>query len=210
MFKTIYVLVRDPISILKTFLNLNRRSINYIDELQFGFDIDIFLKNRIAYVDEIGKIDKPTLNAINRVLQDHGLSYYFHDDLSAKLFNVCNTHFIDMNEILGNMAYKTLCRLSDIFNIDKPNINDKEFYEHNFGEYNTWLPIKINLFNLIENDLIVIISDKHKMEYQNIDYVKLNKFLDLSNDKFLVLLKKDDQGVFFKSIDCFKNKFEKY
>ncbi|WP_337215746.1 DUF2972 domain-containing protein, partial [Campylobacter sp. 2457A] len=204
-------LVRDPISILKAFLNLNRRNINFIDELEFDFNIDIFLKNRIAYVNEIGKAEKPTLNAINRVLQKHGLSYYFHDVLTAKLLNIKNTYFIDMSEILHDKIFQTLCKLNTIFNIEKPNIKDSKFYKHNFGEYNTWLPIKLNLFTLIGKKIIITIDDKYRgFDYEELNYIKLNKFLNFNFDKFIILLNKSDKNLFFECIKSFKDKIEKY
>ncbi|WP_337213832.1 DUF2972 domain-containing protein [Campylobacter molothri] len=204
-------LVRDPISILKAFLNLNRRNINFIDELEFDFNVNVFLKNRIAYVDEIGKTEKPTLNAINRVLENHGLSYYFHDVLTVKLLNIKNTYFIDMSEILHDKTYQTLCRLNTIFNIKKPNIKDSKFYKHNFGEYNTWLPIKINLFNLIRKKIIIIIDDKYKaLDYKESNYVKLNKFFNFKSDKFIILLDKSDQNLFFEHTKPFKDRIKKY
>ncbi|MBZ7942416.1 DUF2972 domain-containing protein, partial [Campylobacter molothri] len=204
-------LVRDPISILKTFLNLNRRNINFIDELEFDFSVNVFLKNRIAYVDEIGKTEKPTLNAINRILENHGLSYYFHDVLSVKLLNIKNTYFIDMSEILHDKTYQTLCRLNTIFNIKKPNIKDSKFYKHNFGEYNTWLPIKINLFNLIRKKIIIIIDDKYKaLDYKESNYIKLNKFFNFKLDKFIILLDKSDQNLFFEHTKPFKDRIKKY
>lgn len=161
------ILVRDPISILKTHINLRVISKNAKLELQTKIirennsykitknALDS-IKNRICYRDfKNGKIiesKKPSLDFLAYLLST---TSYNNDDkikeivLFSSLYRILKEKiseliFIDMNDLSKQNAFSTMQKLSKKLNFQHP--KNKDFFTHKlYGDVNALIPLTINI-----------------------------------------------------------------
>lgn len=161
------ILVRDPISILKSHINLRTISKNSTLELH----TKIIRKNnaykitknaldsinhRICYRDfkngEIVESKKPSLDLLAYLIST---TSYKNDNkikeivLFSSLYRILKNKiseliFIDMNDLSNQNAYNTMQKLSKKLNFKNP--TNKDFFTHKlYGDVNTLIPLTINI-----------------------------------------------------------------
>ncbi|MBZ7965037.1 DUF2972 domain-containing protein, partial [Campylobacter sp. 2457A] len=204
IFKISVCLVRDPISCLKSCLNYKWPSKSYMHTVFLNQRPEVFLQDRIAYVVNNGISNKPSLEAIGKIIQSR--VPYFHDSsLKKYLKGVKKTHFLDMNEIIGKKTISTIEKLSQKFALEKSIVEDS-FYDFNFGSYVNMLPIHINIsqhFNLEKELLISVIYKGFNVSYTEIDkqFVNVDKILSIQSDCFSCLVLNEHYNLFLEKLE---------
>ncbi|EAJ9149010.1 DUF2972 domain-containing protein [Campylobacter coli] len=198
-------LTRDPISVLKSFSQVQSRGKNYINMIDLEDNYKYIFNNRVSYLlDMFGFVDSPQkafeCDFFNRCVD--GLFCNFHDSLLAtKLkvyFNNQNSIIINMDQILPETAFSTLVYLAKIFDFKKPSDDIKYLFLWRVSDYTALLPLYIKLPN---KDIVLSVSSKYfvRDDYVDISDLFLNNiqtpltinieqkyYFDLKKDVFLI------------------------
>lgn len=169
-------LTRDPISILKSFSQVQSRGKNYINIINLEDDYKKVFNNRVSYLlDMFGFVDSPQkafeCDFFHRCID--GLFCNFHDSLlSEKLriyFNDRNNIIINMDKILPETAFSTLIYLSKMFDFKQPADDIRYLFLERVSDYAGLLPLYIKLPN---ENIVISISSK---------YFSQDGYIDISN-----------------------------
>ncbi|MBK1964522.1 DUF2972 domain-containing protein, partial [Campylobacter novaezeelandiae] len=215
-------LVRDPISSLKHHLNYkwpNKRC--YLKFINLEYNLKEILRNRVAYITSAaGRLEEnPSCNSATIIMDNH--YSYFHDSaLKKHLIGIRKTYFIDMQEIVGEKTIKTFKDLSKNFNLKKAIIEDKAFFNINFGAYVNMLPINIDLTKELNSNEKIIISlhnRGHALLKSKVDksHMMINDIFSINDEdlSYVIetkyyddLLKALENNHYLKNIEVYLNK----
>ncbi|HFP7661321.1 TPA: DUF2972 domain-containing protein, partial [Campylobacter jejuni] len=162
-------LVRDPISMLKTSINL----VEHTDASSILNINDDKFDNYIIKFDEIYSI------------KDRKLTYYVLSSIAtlfiASLFEYSNIYYLDMQEINVKNAFDTFLRLSKDLNFKSPSIEDYNFVSErkHATEAAHFIPIKIEICK----DIFIYLHFKYMPYFTDIK--KYTDITDLFNDFYL-------------------------
>lgn len=180
-------LVRDPIDNLISVLSHRTFGKNYKNEICINDDIEIFLKNRVGYRKK-EFIDKKSF-----IQEDvyKGTYILFHDALLHKRLNIKKVYFLDMSEIIGENAFKTMENLALKF--DFKVLGDKEFYSKKVSDFNVLLPVNINLKNFFKKDIFITLKTSTRAIFSNLEEKEIsNLFFEKETMPFCVFAKESD------------------
>ncbi|HHY1195492.1 TPA: DUF2972 domain-containing protein [Campylobacter jejuni] len=208
--KNILCIVRDPISSLKSHLNLERAGKSFSRKFQFNTPIENIMKDRISYS---GGGSNPDLRSIVSWINLRIIC--FHDYLLYKLLMLNNKKivFISTNDIVGKKnTLKTINRLAYIFNLPKnTQTTDRKIFNHNISYYGNFLPMYIDLkqYFKLNNDLNVKITYSG---LQNENEICINRILNIENNLFSLMIEKAYLKEFIDLLNTFnmKDKISKY
>lgn len=186
-------LVRDVISSLKNHINFNWQGGNYLNIINFGMDSKKVWDNRIAYItNPTGVAQNPDLSSIIRILTQP----VFHDYTLMKVLSLKSVYIIDMSEIINGKAFETIDKLSKHFNLNRPKLKDKIFYDTIFGEFNTFLPLNIEINQILQLNQSVIVSICCKqLGSLNADLVSIDDLIQFSHSRFSVFTHKNNMEI---------------
>lgn len=183
-------LVRDVISSLKHHINFNWQGGNYLNIINFGMDSKKVWDNRIAYItNPTGVAQNPDLSSIIRILTQP----VFHDYTLMKVLSLKSVYIIDMSEIINGKAFETIDKLSNYFGLNRPKLKDKIFYDTIFGEFNTLLPLNIEINQLLQLNQSVIVSIKCKqLGSLETNSINIDNLIQFSHSRFSVFTHKNN------------------
>lgn len=186
-------LVRDVISSLKHHINFNWQGGNYLNIINFGMDSKKVWDNRIAYItNPTGVAQNPDLSSIIRILTQP----VFHDYTLMKVLSLKSVYIIDMSEIINGKAFETIDKLSNYFGLNRPKLKDKIFYDTIFGEFNTFLPLNIEINQILQLNQSVIVSICCKqLGSLNADLVSIDDLIQFSHSRFSVFTHKNNMEI---------------
>ena len=153
--KPAFYLVRDPISVLKHYLAM-KRSAGGGRYFNLTCEPDIVLAGRIGY--GFVKTQTPIPNTDEIPFWINYLPLCFHDtQLIEALINVESDSiiYVDMQEILGDRAFNTMCNLAQRFNFQAPSDCDREFFTRRVSDFQYLLPLTLYAHS----------SDLEKLQY---------------------------------------------
>lgn len=189
-------LVRDVISSLKHHINFNWLGSNYLNIIDFGMDCKEIWENRIGYIPNPKTTQTPDVSSTKRLLTKRTRTVTFHDYTLMKVLNLKSIYIIDMSEIINGKAFETIDKLSKHFNLNRPALKDKIFYDTIFGEFNTFLPLNIEINQLLQLNQSVIISIWCKqLGSLNADLVSIDDLIQFSHSRFSVFTHKNNMEI---------------
>ncbi|EAH7586194.1 DUF2972 domain-containing protein, partial [Campylobacter lari] len=165
--QSVLFLVRDPIERLKHAINHGW----YAYEWQKAYDeYDIETNNIETILDRVQYID---IDDINYLLKN--LNYWINIacfDFSNILKCVkTDIYYVDMSEILPNVAFDTMKKLSNVFNFEPPKEENKQYYEEiKSSKFRYILPIVVRY-----KDLKINITLKNEIPLNCVDIEKYIK-----------------------------------
>ena len=134
-------LVRDPISILKSFLNYKRQR-EFRDIFTLSCAPSSILENRVGYGFYTDIKPLPSLESLPFWCFDRMMC--FHDGLMLKdCVQVHNVYYLDMQDIIGENAYKNMHKLAQHLKLEIPKECDEEFFARRIADFEFLLPIRI-------------------------------------------------------------------
>lgn len=148
--KKALLLVRDPISMLKTFMSFPYLTHYQVSFSQSSEDIcpsiaSYFVGTKRTWFHRIAQREstpKLSVNGCEARLRDEVTN--FHDMQMMELlshYQLSDVTCIDMSEIVGEKAFETMQRLSETFGFPAPNPNDKARFSQKIGFYEGLLPL---------------------------------------------------------------------
>ena len=153
--KPAFYLVRDPISVLKHYLGMKRlRGGGHYFNLTCS--LESVLENRVGYGFHPYLTKCPVTDSIPYWINFRTMC--FHDtQLIEALINVeCDSIiYVDMQEILGDRAFNTMCNLAQRFNFQAPSDCDREFFTRRVSDFQSLLPLTLYAHS----------SDLEKLQY---------------------------------------------
>ncbi len=146
--------------------------------------------NRIAYItNPTGVAQNPDLSSIIRILTQP----VFHDYTLMKVLSLKSVYIIDMSEIINGKAFETIDKLSNYFGLNRPKLKDKIFYDTIFGEFNTLLPLNIEINQLLQLNQSVIVSIKCKqLGSLETNSINIDNLIQFSHSRFSVFTHKNN------------------
>ncbi|TXK60866.1 DUF2972 domain-containing protein [Campylobacter helveticus] len=142
----ILILLRDPISRLKTHINhgyLKKKS-----QFEFGLKDDI--SEALGEIIYDGAI-KPQISSLENMFDMTSISFNYQTDLAPYLVGGGKSRqviYIDMQELMPDKAFKTMQKLSSILNFNPPKEEDKAKFERKaWSDYTLFLPFKLLIDN---------------------------------------------------------------
>ncbi len=191
--KPAILLVRDPVSQLKSVLNTKQKRFDsvfepkevaeyfaknpdciniygkdarfYKDFFTLSHDPQKIFDNRIRYNFVVPNSDKPNMDDAAYIMDYRALC--FHDaQLINMLKNVSEIEIIDMSEICGDRAFETMSRLSLKYGFNPPKAELKEAMKQRVADTELHLPIGIYAH---ENDIKALQNGINKNEWANDD-----------------------------------------
>ncbi|EAI4967418.1 DUF2972 domain-containing protein, partial [Campylobacter jejuni] len=171
--KPVVILTRDPISRLKTMVNHGSYKIEELgkNELKnFYINEDIFENlDRIRYTDKNGhnaNLKKPDLSSIYFIVNEE-LSFSYFSNIN--LIKNKNILYVDTKSISKDNAFATIKTLAKELNFKEPNDNDEYKFKQKFwNELYYLLPYRF----IVNNDILIIVSDENKVFLDNDKYYK--------------------------------------
>lgn len=134
-------LVRDPISILRSHLGIKRLAGGGgIFSLTCEPRSVIDARTGYGFVRE--QTSTPTLDEIPFWINYLPLCYHDTQLISA-LINVDSITYVDMQEILGDVAFDTMCALAQKFDWIMPKESEREFYTRRVADFGLGFPFKL-------------------------------------------------------------------
>ena len=189
-------LVRDVISSLKHHINFNWQGGNYLNIINFGMDCKEIWENRIGYIPNPKTTQTPDVSSAKRLLTKRARTVTFHDYTLMKVLNLKSIYIIDMSEIINGKAFETIDKLSKHFNLNRPSLKDKIFYDTIFGEFNTFLPLNIEINQILQLNQSVIVSICCKqLGSLNADLVSIDDLIQFSHSRFSVFTHKNNMEI---------------
>lgn len=140
-------LVRDPIGVIKSILNLNGRGgegvftldTPYEQITQVGFGD--FTQAPISWGEA-----SPHLASIATIVEDSSGHIFIQNSLQEALSHTLSqTHYIDMQQITSQNAYATMLDLSQKFGFNAPDKDSVIWTTKMFGELNGVLPFSLHI-----------------------------------------------------------------
>ena len=171
--ETFFMLVRDPISRIKSIVNHGGFK-NRLFENNITFNMDTkpcVVLDRHGYRD----IDDTTIHSvpiINSQFINHMLSnvwsFAYYSNISHLPLD-SNITYLDMQELMPNKAFDTITKLAHEFGFTPPKNEDRSFYEEiKYGEFSYILPL---ICEIVLHDTTVVcihISTKYAQCEKNI------------------------------------------
>ena len=199
--KPVLILLRDPIDALKSFVNVRHQTNGFENIFKTSIANNKFdeINDRIVYVHESNgcfnphtKQKYPSLDSIKSISnRDHWmLKYTIRRNKTIEFFRFNKIIYIDMKDIVGDKAYSTLNKLSNILNFNTPDKNNKIFYHQLYSPLTVLLPCIIKVNDEIE----IFISNKFSTKKLSIvdDFIDITeRFKEIFHENLIIFCKKE-------------------
>ncbi len=142
------ILVRDPISIIKT--NLNFQSRNADDWLIIGenynkvinIEFDSFVTETFTGYRKF--VNKPYIDGVQYITRDKNQAFFIQNSLIKALPDLTKIYYVDTSEILPDKAFETMKRLSSLLSFPTP--KPSRVYEQKlYGAFTGLLPLTLKV-----------------------------------------------------------------
>ncbi|MHB71410.1 hypothetical protein EBI20_09180, partial [Campylobacter jejuni] len=207
-------LVRDPISTIKSVVTTFRPCKNIKNQINnFSNLNEIFSQIKFG----IG-LDRPDINDtekfINDTFSNHTLMKFegsYIGYLCLKYLKFDKIIYVDFEELNPEMSYKTILKLSNIFNfkINKPS---NFFNQKVYGALTLIFPLEL-IYNYFGKDIIFLITAKYQFANLSNSYIagrihNLNSILEINQDLDIYVNKEDYKYIQTMDIKDIKKYFK--
>ncbi|RDU72315.1 DUF2972 domain-containing protein [Helicobacter aurati] len=175
------ILVRDPIAICKSAINhsMERKNITTIIR-GGGADLSALFSDCIQYngyntqTKQTFLSNTPSLNMLEYLIsqrtsmQGMQTSFITHA-IKESLPYITKIHYIDMNEITGKRTWKSIKKLSSLFDFLPP--QDKHYFEGSlYGSLRPFLPIRFHIPYKNQDLEFICNLQQHSMTFESYSY----------------------------------------